>query len=62
MIHNFAVGGAAIGVLLHAGRRIPEDVAAVGFDDSPGATSVRPALTTVRHPLTCLFWRAGMTI
>ncbi len=44
-----AVG--AIGALREAGRRIPEDVAVVGFDNSAAATMVEPALTTMRNPI-----------
>jgi len=44
----------AIGALkaLHqAGRRVPEDIALVSFDDIPIAAAVEPALTTVRQPI-----------
>ncbi len=40
----------ALDALDRAGRSVPGDVAVVGFDDSPAATSSRPALTTVRQP------------
>lgn len=43
-----AVG--AMQVLRRAGRRIPDDVAIGGYDDSPAAVAVEPALTTVRQP------------
>ena len=44
-----AVG--ALRVLAAAGRRVPDDVAVVGYDDSPIATTTRPALTSIRQPI-----------
>ncbi|WP_307835132.1 LacI family DNA-binding transcriptional regulator [Streptomyces adelaidensis] len=41
----------ALGVLRalhHAGRRVPEDVSVIGFDDAPHSGFVTPALSTVR--------------
>lgn len=35
-----------------AGLRIPEDIAFVGFDDLPIASTFKPKLTTVRQPIT----------
>jgi DNA-binding LacI/PurR family transcriptional regulator len=43
-----AVG--ALNALRRAGRRVPEDVAIGGFDDSSAAVAARPALTTIRQP------------
>ncbi|MEV5497059.1 GH1 family beta-glucosidase [Nonomuraea fuscirosea] len=44
----------AIGALTaarEAGRRVPEDLAVVGFDDVDAASATTPALTTVRVPV-----------
>ncbi|MGW3569399.1 LacI family DNA-binding transcriptional regulator [Streptomyces sp. NPDC000941] len=38
-------------VLRECGRRVPDDVAVVGFDDSGVATTCRPPLTSVRQPV-----------
>jgi DNA-binding LacI/PurR family transcriptional regulator len=40
----------ALRALRRAGRRVPDDVAVVGFGDAPVARQVRPRLTTVRQP------------
>lgn len=41
----------AVRMLLRAGRRIPDDVAVIGFDDHALAAQMTPALTTVRQPI-----------
>ncbi|GLX01459.1 LacI family DNA-binding transcriptional regulator [Microtetraspora sp. NBRC 16547] len=45
-----AVG--ALQSLRQAGRRVPDDVAVVGFDDIEAAKFTEPPLTTIRHPFT----------
>jgi DNA-binding LacI/PurR family transcriptional regulator len=40
----------ALGQLAAAGRRVPEDVAVVGFDDVDDAATASPPLTTMRQP------------
>jgi len=45
---DMAIG--LIRALAEAGRRVPEDVSVVGFDDIPVAAYVTPPLTTVRQP------------
>jgi len=40
----------ALAVLARAGIRVPDEIAIVGFDDSPVATTVSPPLTTMRQP------------
>jgi len=44
----------AVGVLqalAEAGRRVPEDVAVVGYDDDPMAAALQPPLSSVRQPI-----------
>lgn len=41
----------AVGTLKTRGRRVPEDVSLVSFDDTVIATTLEPRLTTVRQPL-----------
>lgn len=41
----------AITALHEHGLHVPRDISIVGFDDIPSATTIHPALTTVRQPL-----------
>lgn len=47
---NDPMAAAALQVLRDAGRRVPDDVSVIGFDDSPLALTTHPPLTTVRQP------------
>lgn len=48
----------ALRALADAGRRVPDDVAVVGFDDIADAAQFRPPLTTVRQDFDALGRRA----
>ncbi|MET7290609.1 LacI family DNA-binding transcriptional regulator [Streptomyces griseoloalbus] len=48
---NDLMAQGAIQALRDHGRRVPQDVAVVGFDDSSVAVTCRPRLTTVRQPV-----------
>jgi len=50
-VANDLMAQGALNALRSAGRRVPEDVAVVGFDDSSAAQAAQPPLTTVRQPL-----------
>ncbi|GHJ42441.1 LacI family DNA-binding transcriptional regulator [Streptomyces sp. TS71-3] len=50
-VANDLMAQGACRVLREKGRRIPEDVAVVGFDDSSAAAACVPPLTTVRQPV-----------
>jgi DNA-binding LacI/PurR family transcriptional regulator len=50
-VANDVMAQGAVHVLREAGRRVPDDVAVVGFDDSSAALASRPPLTTVRQPV-----------
>lgn len=45
-----AIAAGALDALRAAGRRVPEDVGVVGFDDSSWALRCQPPLSTVRQP------------
>lgn len=49
--HNDLSAAGALQALRDAGRRVPEDVAVVGFDDLPLAGHTHPPLSSVRQPL-----------
>ena len=45
------MAGGAPQVLRETGRRVPDDVALIGFDDSAVARHMDPPLTSVRQPI-----------
>lgn len=47
---NDLVAAGAMQVLAEHGRRVPDDVAVIGYDDIPYARMFTPSLTTVRVP------------
>ncbi len=49
--HNDEIAIGAMSALYKAGRRIPDDVAMVGYDDIPSAAYSFPSLTTIRQPM-----------
>jgi signal transduction histidine kinase/DNA-binding response OmpR family regulator len=52
----------AMEALRTSGRRIPDDVAVIGFDDILEARSQLPPLTTVRHPTFTLGYQAVLSV
>ena len=52
----------AMRALREAGRRVPEDVSIVGFDDVQTAAYHTPGLTTVRQPLRAMGEMAAATL
>lgn len=67
---NDLIAMGALIALRHAGLRVPEDIAIIGFDDIPAARLVNPPLTTVsqfpehlgRRAAEMLFERLGGTV
>lgn len=49
---NDPMAAGALQAARRLGRRVPDDLALVGFDDVPEAAYYEPALTTIRQPLT----------
>jgi len=45
------MAGGAMRALREAGRRVPEDVKVVGFEDAPVARQTEPPLTTIHQPV-----------
>jgi len=52
----------AIRALREAGRRVPEDVSVIGFDDIQSAAFQNPNLTTIRQPLREMGMSAAETL
>ncbi len=53
-VANDQMSMGALRALAEAGKRVPEDVSVVGFDDIPEAAFSQPPLTTIRQDFTAL--------
>jgi len=51
---NDDMAAAAVGVAHRRGLQVPGDLSVVGFDDTAIATSIWPALTTIRQPVSAM--------
>lgn len=49
--HNDEMAISAMSALFQAGRRVPQDIAIIGYDDIPAAAYSYPSLTTIRQPM-----------
>jgi len=59
---NDLMAAGAVQAIKDAGRRVPDDVAVVGFDDVPTALIGPPALTTVRQPIVTMGGRMAQIL
>jgi DNA-binding LacI/PurR family transcriptional regulator len=50
-VANDLMAQGAVTALHDLGKRVPEDVAVIGFDDSSAARACRPPLTTIHQPV-----------
>jgi DNA-binding LacI/PurR family transcriptional regulator len=48
---NDGIALAALQAARDLGRRVPEDIAVIGYDDWPIASYMTPGLTTIRQPM-----------
>jgi DNA-binding LacI/PurR family transcriptional regulator len=51
LCHSDLIANGVVRAAEERGLRVPDDLSVVGFDDSPLARRMRPALTTVRQPI-----------
>jgi DNA-binding LacI/PurR family transcriptional regulator len=50
-VQNDRMAMGAIRALREAGRRVPQDVSIIGYDDIPFAPYIDPPLTTIQQPI-----------
>lgn len=48
---NDVMAAGVINAVVHSGLRVPDDISVIGYDDRDIATFLKPALTTVRLPM-----------
>ena len=62
MTSNDSLAMGVVKAVFDSGKRVPEDISVIGFDNSWQTECIHPALTTVNHPVREIGYMAAKEI